>query len=128
MRNLLYPAVEGVGKTVLVVKGDQVIGKGRVVAARGNEWVSVELIEGEVIELTKELSGVKELGSRWATFRYLPLTGSYFSCTIQDDNDAAEDILGETAIVDEFNFRYGLSPERFSKVPGYASALEGQSA
>lgn len=102
------------GSNLLVIKNNRVIGKA-LVAGRYVSDVSVRFIEGEILDLVKDLELVKSVGLRYAYYHFSALSGSYIG-----SND--EDCLLDVMVVDEFNFRWGMVPEYFSVVSGYRSA------
>lgn len=117
-------AVQSVGKDVLVIKGDKVIGKGRSTIMVGDEWIGITFTEGEVVDLVKELKSVKLLGTRRVNFRYYPNSGFFEGPPFAEDDDEVEkifDVLGQTLVVDEFNFGFGICPDHFKQVEGFAS-------
>ena len=120
------PAVEGVGKKVLIILNDEIIGKGTTQIARGDEYVGVRFEEGKVLDMIKDLETVKVLTLRHSYFRYLPYTGAFWGPPTVDEDDRIDDILSPTFIVDEFNLGYGIVPDHFSKVEGYKSQIKGE--
>lgn len=114
-------ACENVGKDVLVIKDNKVIGKGRSVTMRGDEWVGIVFKEGEVLELIKDFESFKAFGAKHASFRYLPNSGLFFDGAFEEESEKAWEVLGQTMIVDEFNFGWGIAPDHFKQVEGFAA-------
>jgi hypothetical protein len=119
---MYHAAVQSVGRDVLVIKHNKIIGKGRVEMQR-DSVINVKFIEGEILDMIQNLELVKSIGIRYSYFKFLSFTGTYFD-TDDCTGVGGEDILSDVVIVDEFNFNFGLVPAHFSKVPGYRSAFE----
>jgi hypothetical protein len=121
---MFHSAVSGTGKTVLVVRGLEIIGKGQTAIARGTEYVGVRLTEGKIMEEAKDLGIVKAVGFQDSYFRFSPTTGGFASWFYGDSEEDTLKFFEELRIVDEFNLRFGLVPDEFKDVPGYRSAVE----
>lgn len=120
----MNPAISGVGKHVLIIRGNHVIGKGRSVAMRGEDFVSVVLTEESHHLIPADHELIQMVGYKHASIRYYPNTGGYISmgCLLEDD-DVLEDFFSDTLVVDEFHFRWGMVPDHFKTVDGYGAAL-----
>lgn len=116
-------AVENVGKDVLVVKDNKVIGKGRSLIMHGDDWIGIRFTEGEVLEMVKNFESVKSLGLKHNYFRYFPTSGLFWGPAFAEDDEITWTVLGQTMVIDEFNFRFGICPDHFKQVEGYASTL-----
>jgi hypothetical protein len=112
-------AVENVGKNVLIIKDNKVIGKGSSQIMRGDEWVGIRFTEGEVLELVKDFAGVKAIGLKHNYFKYLPNSGLFWAAAFDEDEEKAWEVLGQTMVIDEFNFSFGIAPDHFKQVEGF---------
>lgn len=111
-----FPAVDGVGKTVLIIKDNKVVGKG-VSQTSFDGMVGITISDDAGKDFFKDDYAVKTLGWRFTFFHYYESTGNAaFSYT-----DEPEDRLKGTRIIDEFNLRWGMVPESFKSVNGYRS-------
>ena len=116
-------AVESVGKDVLLVQNNQIVGKGVSQIARGDVFVGIQITEGALVERVQGLDLVKFMGLKHSYFRFCPVTGAYLG----DDSQTGAggfDLLGEVRVVDAFNLRWGMVPAWFAGVPGYRAGLE----
>lgn len=121
--SLRWAAVPYCGKEVLVIRDGRVIGKGRAVTRVGDEVTSIQFTEGEIIELVQDLELVRLLGLRYSYFKYGPNYGVYLGDDTQT-GVGGDEILADTLVVDAVNFRYGMAPTQFARVPGFRAALD----
>lgn len=122
---MLYDvAVPSTGKTVLVIKENKVIGKGSAQLAVGTDFVGIRFTEGEILEMTKDLTVVKIFEHKHAYFRYSPVSGAFIGSAYDKDREDEFDVLQDTTVVDEFNLKYRMVPEHFKDVPGYGAVMD----
>lgn len=117
-------AVENVGRDVLIIRNNQVIGKGMSQIMRGLDFVSITLVDDDAKKLIpiERISDV--IGYRHTYLRYAPISGMFLEVYGNDPEwEDVNDQLEDTLVVDEFNFRWGLCPDTFKDVPGYRSAM-----
>lgn len=118
----LFTAITTVGRDLLVIKGDKVIGKARAITQVGSH-IGVMFTDGEILDMVKNIDCVRSMGNKHSYFRFYALTGEYIG-TYDLTGIGSDDILWDVYVVDEFNFRWGMVPEHFSCVPGYQTAME----
>lgn len=119
--SIIKYAVEGVGKDILFIKDNKVVGKGKSHVAYGDVWVGASYLEGEFLEKFKLTEHVKAMSLKHTYLRFCPILGVF----IGDDKKFGSDIVDifeDVRVVDEFNFRWGMVPDTFKDVPGYRSA------
>ena len=117
-------AVENVGRDVLIIRNNQVIGKGMSQIMRGLDFVSITLVDDDAKKLIpiERISDV--IGYRHTYLRYDPISGMFLEIYGNDPEwEDINDQLEDTLVVDEFNFRWGRCPDTFKDVPGYRSAV-----
>ena len=117
-------AVENVGRDVLIIRNNQVIGKGMSQIMRGLDFVSITLVDDDAKKLIpiERISDV--IGYRHTYLHYDPISGMFLEIYGNDPEwEDVNDQLEDTLVVDEFNFRWGLCPNTFKDVPGYRSAM-----
>ena len=117
-------AVENVGRDVLIIRNNQVIGKGMSQTMRGLDFVSITLIDDDAKKLIPIERISDAIGYRHTYLRYDPISGMFLEIYGNDPEwEDVNDQLEDTLVVDEFNFRWGLCPDTFKDVPGYRSAM-----
>ena len=117
-------AVENVGRDVLIIRNNQVIGKGMSQTMRGSDFVSITLVDDDAKKLIPVERISDAIGYRHTYLRYDPISGMFLEIYGNDPEwEDVNDQLEDTFIVDEFNFRWGLCPDTFKAVPGYQSAV-----
>lgn len=118
---LTYMAVENVGKDVLIIKDGKVIGKGVSQLMYGDEWIGIRFTEGEIMDMTKDLSTVKSMGYKYSYFRYYPYSGVFLGAPSEMGREDEHAILDATLVVDELKLKYGMVPDHFKATPGYCA-------
>ena len=117
-------AVENVGRDVLIIRNNQVIGKGMSQTMRGLDFVSITLVDDDAKKLIPVECISDAIGYRHTYLRYDPISGMFLEIYGNDPEwEDINDRLEDTLVVDEFNFRWGLCPDTFKDVPGYRSAV-----
>ena len=119
-----HPAISGVGKSVLIIRGTKVIGKGKSQGMKGYEVVSITLEDAMAQALIPPNMVGETLGYKYTYLHYSPVTGGFLG--IYENDPLWQDInkqLDDTTVVDEENFRYGVVPDHFKEVEGYRSAI-----
>ena len=117
-------AVENVGRDVLIIRNNQVIGKGMSQTMRGLDFVSITLVDDDAKKLIPIERICDVIGYRHTYLRYDPISGMFLEIYGNDPEwEDINDRLEDTLVVDEFNFRWGLCPDTFKDVPGYRSAV-----
>ena len=117
-------AVENVGRDVLIIRNNQVIGKGMSQIMRGLDFVSITLVDDDAKKLIPIERISDAIGYRHTYLRYEPISGMFLEIYGNDPEwEDINDQLEDTLVVDEFNFRWGLCPDTFKDVPGYRSAM-----
>ena len=119
--SIIKYAVEGVGKDILFIKDNKVVGKGKSQVAYGDEWVGVSYLEGEFLEKFQLTEHVKVMSLKHTYLRFCPFLGVFIGDEEKLGSDVV-DIFEDVRVVDEFNFRWGMVPDTFKDVPGYRSA------
>lgn len=125
---MFHYAVESVGKDVLLVKDNKVIGKGRGAASR-DYTVSINMVD----DRAKALVDASEQVKAWSEgffdkrYRYSFFHFSQFSGEYVGDNDEFYEPLRDVRVVEERAFAYGMVPDTFKAVEGYGSALRAPS-
>lgn len=120
-------AIDGVGKNVVVVKDDKVIAKGRSVAMRGLEYVSIQLSDEDFEKFFAAMDdSTKSVLKSIGHIRVAPVTGGFLalSLDLEEDHKDIADQFENTNVVDHFNLTYGMVPDFFKNVEGYRSAVE----
>lgn len=121
----LYQAVRNTGRLSLI-KDNKVVGEAKVCIRRGDEWVGIEMVSAEAIDLVKEHSTYKLLGKH-SFWRFSPITGHFLGCNFPNDENEDADglsVLGDVRVVDADNLKYGLVPDTFKDVEGYRSYFD----
>lgn len=121
----MYEALK-CGDDVVVVKDNKVVGKGIAATQHGDDWVSVQITEGEILESLKETKWYKKIaesiGEKHAYIRYFPLSGMY-CCPGWDEGDEdckkVDEIMGTTLACNAFNFDFGIVNDLFKDTKGY---------
>ena len=117
-------AVENVGRDVLIIRNNQVIGKGMSQTMRGLDFVSITLVDDDAKKLIPVERISDAIGYNYTYLRYDPISGMFLEIYGNDPEwEDVNDQLEDTLVVDEFNFRWGLCPDTFKDVPGYRSAM-----
>ncbi len=117
-------AVENVGRDVLIIRNNQVIGKGMTQTMRGVDFVSITLVDDDAKKLIPIERISDAIGYKHTYLRYDPISGMFLEIYGNDPEwEDVNDQLEDTLVVDEFNFRWGLCPDTFKDVPGYRSAM-----
>ena len=117
-------AVENVGRDVLIIRNNQVIGKGMSQTMRGLDFVSITLVDDDAKKLIPVERISDAIGYNYTYLRYDPISGMFLEVYGNDPEwEDVNDQLEDTLVVDEFNFRWGLCPDTFKDVPGYRSAM-----
>ena len=121
---VLNYAVENVGRDVLIIRNNQVIGKGMSQIMRGLDFVSITLVDDDAKKLIPVERISDAIGYKHTYLRYDPISGMFLEIYGNDPEwEDINDRLEDTLVVDEFNFRWGLCPDTFKDVPGYRSAM-----
>lgn len=119
--SIMYAAADRCGNDVLIIRDNQIVGKAKSVLQRGDLFVGIELLDDaakSLIDITKN-ADLQSLGYRHIYIKYDPITGNF----LPDENfKEVREAMKDTMIVDEFNFRWGMVPEKFRDVPGYRAA------
>lgn len=120
MTSPMFPAVENVGREVVLIRDNKVIGEGYSVTKAGG-IVSIEMRDDAAKALIENSMQVKVLAEsfpekkyKWAYFRFFGFDGSYADS--EDDRYHAE--FENVRVVDKFNLRYGIVPDSFKDVEG----------
>lgn len=117
-------AVENVGRDVLIIRNNQVIGKGMSQTMHGLDFVSITLVDDDAKKLIPVERISDAIGYKHTYLRYDPISGMFLEIYGNDPEwEDINDRLEDTLVVDEFNFRWGLCPDTFKDVPGYRSAV-----
>jgi hypothetical protein len=122
----LFPALQNVGKTVLFIKDNKVVGKGRGQIGRGDEWHGIRIESGELFEQLKDIEpfNTPGIGTKHALIRFSPTLGSFIGFGFTDEFPQAEEILEYVRVVDEFNLGYRMVPDTFKDTEGYGVAAD----
>jgi len=120
-------AVENVGRDVLLVRDNKVIGEGRTQTSDCTV-VSVEMVDDRAKALVDSSPMVQVLAVhspdrkyRWALFHFHAFTGRY--ADLPEDGDLYFADLENVRVVDKLNFEYGLVPDSFKEVEGYRAVI-----
>lgn len=119
---MYYPAVPSTGD-VLIIRDSKVIGKGKVTYRVGDTICGIKITEGDIIKELENCEAVQVLGISDCSFRYFPTSGAYCGDEFPDTFDH-EEVLKDTQVVDEFNLKFRMVPERFSEVEGYGKVFD----
>lgn len=116
------------GNDVVIVKDYKVVGKGRASVQHGNDWVSVQITEGEILESLKETQWYKKItevvGEKYTYIRYFPLTGLYCCPGWVNDKEICDEVdklMGPSMACNEFNFDFGIVNDLFKDTEGYGN-------
>lgn len=120
----MHKALDSVGKDVLLVKGNKVIGEARsVCSSRG--ITSIIVVGDKAEALVAESYMVKALRAsnpdkmyRWSFFKFCTWTGAYAEC----DDVAYFEPLSDVRAIDKHIFDWRLNPE-FADVEGYGNKV-----
>jgi hypothetical protein len=119
-----FLAVETVGREVLLIKDNKIIGEGRGVASY-DYIISIQMIDERAKALIKDSPAVKgwaEYGEekmyRWSTFRFNMFDGSYI-----DDDDRYFEPLENVRVVDKHYFELGICPKSFKEAEGFRKII-----
>lgn len=122
--SIMCPAIDGVGKEVLIIRDNVVIGEGRCGGMRGNEFASISLIGDAQKMIPTDHELVKMLGYKHATIRYCPISGHFIGMgCLLEEHESLDHVFEDTMVVDKFNFRWGMVPDHFMTVAGYRAAI-----
>lgn len=114
-------AADRVGETVLIIRNNAVIGKGYTCLQRGDLFIGITLHD-EAAQALLDIStdpDLQALGYRRIFIKYDPTTGDFLP---ELNLEKVCEAMKNTLIVDEFNFRWGMVPDKFKDVPGYRGA------
>lgn len=122
----MYGALQNVGKTVLFIKDNKVIGKGSSQIGHGDDWHGIRVESGEIFDQLKDLAPFNsgKLGIKHSYIRFSPLSGVYLGMNFSDEYPEVDALLEMVRVVDEFNFGYRMAPDSFKEVEGYGVAAE----
>lgn len=117
----LYPAIQGVGQNVLFIRDNKVVGIGRSQIMHGDDFVGITCVDDAAKALVSEdKEAIELLTYKHMYLSYSPITGMFIETRWM--NEALDEKLEDTRVVDEFNFRWGMVPDSFKDVEGYRSA------
>jgi hypothetical protein len=110
----MFKAVEGAGKDVLIIKDNQIVGKG-VTRTSSDGCVGVCVVDDSGRNYFKYDVQAQTQGWEDALFHYFESDG--MSST--SGGDESSDRCMGTRIVDEFRLQWGLVPDSFEMVKGF---------
>jgi hypothetical protein len=117
-------AVETVGREVVLIKDNKIIGEGYSAATAGYT-VSIEMRDDRAKALVDDSIQVKEWKKhapgkeyRYSLFHFSQFNGCYLG-----DNDEFYEPLENVFVVDKRNLSYGFVPNSFKNVEGYRSVI-----
>ena len=118
----MYLACDGVGKKVLIIRGNKVIGEGKSQTSRDG-CVSITL-EDDRAKLLVPIELLEGIGYKYCFLHYSMISGVFLGL-FEDDTefDLINEQLSDTAIVDEDRLQYGMVPEHFKTLTGYRKCL-----
>lgn len=112
-----FKAVESVGKKVVFIKDNKVVGTG-VTQTSTQGWVSASVKDGELYDQLVETPTGAAIKPSWIMPRFSEYTGGFLDSGMSEALDI-ETLFEDVRIVDEFNLLYGMVPETFKDVPQY---------
>lgn len=119
-------AVKDVGRDVVLIKDNKIVGEGRSVTIRDGE-VSIEMTDDRAKALVENSVQVKTWAEshpdkkyKWSYFRFLTVTGTYVG-----EGELFCEELDDIMVVDKFNLRYGMVPDTFKDVEEYRGVNKG---
>ena len=125
--NMWHLAVENVGKDIVIIKDNKIFAKGRSVAMRGNDYVSIKLCEEDQEKFfgkmdTDSKAILKSIGH----IHISPYSGAFLQMSLDYEglHKEIEEQFENTFAVDHFNLRYGIVPDHFKTAEDYRSAIE----
>lgn len=125
MNIIMYRAVENVGREVLLIKDNKVVGEG-FAAAMADGIVSIEMRDDRAKTLVENSTQVQAWVSsfpdkkyKWASFKFCSFTGTYL-----DTDEVFCEALEHIQVVDKFSLRYGMVPDSFKDTEGYRAAQQ----
>ena len=122
--NSNHYAVENVGREVLLIRDNQIIGEGySQTSAHG--MISIEMRDERAKALIENSRQVQLWGEKWpdkkykwSMYKFCKFTGQYLDMS-QDDPDMLCAELEGVRVVDKQDFERGFVPDSFKDVPGY---------
>lgn len=115
-------AIPSTSRGLLLIRDNQIIGKAAVRAIAGHN-VSVQVLEGPILDQVKDLEPFKTLGTRHAYLHFDQTLGLNLDTEEWVGKEGVE-LLKDVRAVDEFELRYGICPESFESVPQFREALK----
>ena len=107
-------AFGGGSNDIYLVKDNKIIGNAKWAAIRDGV-VSVYFKDENIVS---KFSGHTENYSQYVFFYYSTYTGDFLFSNF-DEIEEIDDFFADTRIVDSFNLRWGMVPDRFKDVEGY---------
>jgi hypothetical protein len=127
----MFPAIASVGSDVVVLKDNKVFAKGRSVAMRERDFVSIRLQDEDFNRLFADMTeDHKKIVNSIGHVRFDPTTG-HFICLSLDLSELYEkidELFDGTLVVDAFNLRWGMVPDYFKDAEGYRESANAASA
>lgn len=125
--NEMYRAVENVGREVVLIRNNEVIGEGYS-SVSGGGIVGIEMRDDAAKALIADCAMVKlweekfpEKKFKYSLFHFSQYTGEYLG---ENEDEYTVDALMDVRVVDKFNLRYGMVPSAFKDVVGYHAAMK----
>lgn len=129
----MVPAIEGVGRDTLVIKGTEILFVTRVQGIRGGECASINFHPAEYDKYIAPLipadpdDGLTFPRHKLVFIRFSLVMGLFLEHNVWPGGEKLDEWLEDVRIVDEFNFRWGLVPASFANVEGFGQALSSSS-
>ncbi len=116
-------ALDSVGRDVLFIKDNKVVGKGRSQVGVSNEYQGCSFLSGELFEQIKVVAPFNDtvLTMKHVYARFSPYSGGYLGLQFTDEFPEAEALLEYVRAVDEHYFNFGIVPDSFKEVEGYGA-------
>lgn len=119
-----YYAIEKVGREVLLVRDNKIIGEGySQTSAHG--MISIEMRDERAKALIANSRQIKiweekfpEKKYKWSMYKFCQFTGQYLDMSADDPDMLCTELEG-VRVVDKRDFHYGFVPDSFKDVEGY---------
>lgn len=119
-----HAVIEG-GKPVLIIRGNDVVGKGIVkLLSPTTGCCAIALIDEKSKVIVRDTDWYKIFQKDdCIMLRYVSDTGAFYASGQHGpDDEKLKSMFGDTCVVDELQFYLGHCPDSFKTVAGYGSA------
>ncbi len=120
-------AIYSVGHDVVIIKDKKIFARGKSIAMKGIDFVSIRLCKEDFEKTFGQTSGMtKAVLNSIGHLRFFPVSGLYISPSLdlgEVDNAIVNVQFENTYVVDHFNLQYRMTPDFFKDVEDYGVGL-----